>query len=65
MYINGVQTGSAAFTGVIAPANVMSIGYNASFGGDYFPGVLAHVALYKSALSASRLLAHYTAGVTL
>ena len=35
---------------------------NPTYNGDYFSGLLAHVAVYTSTLSLARIQAHYMAG---
>jgi len=59
-YFDGVQQGTlAAAPGPITCGNPLSIGsYNT---GDLFPGSIAQVAIYPTALSASRVSAHYQA----
>lgn len=62
-YTDGVQTGSAAAAhGPITCTNPLSIGAY-SPGGDFFPGDIAHVAVYPTALSAARIQAHYDAAL--
>jgi peptidoglycan/xylan/chitin deacetylase (PgdA/CDA1 family) len=61
LYINGVQVASVARSGAISSSgNSLTIG---SFGGsNYFQGTIDEVAVYSSALTATRITNHYTAG---
>lgn len=64
IYVDGVLRGTnlAGFTIEDNQAQTARLGTH--IGGDEFPGTLDEVALYRNtALSAARILAHYTAGV--
>jgi Concanavalin A-like lectin/glucanases superfamily/Fibronectin type III domain len=62
LYVNGVQVASAALTGG-ATANSQGL-FIGSWSGsnEFFAGAVDEVAVYSSALSASRVAAHRTAG---
>jgi hypothetical protein len=72
LYTNGVQAAVTAMTGTFAPVAPVSAGAPLCFGGradgrsgNYgFGGDMAEGAIYNTALSASRVAAHYTAGIT-
>jgi hypothetical protein len=60
-YVNGVLTASDPYTGSIASSGQpLQIGRLP--GGNYFDGTVDEVAVYGSALSESRIQAHYIAG---
>jgi hypothetical protein len=62
LYRNGVLIASPAFTGAVdALSGNLFIG-TLSAAGSFFNGTLDEVALYRSALSAARVQAHYEAG---
>ena len=63
-YLDGQPDGTStnARTMVFA-SKACAIGRYGDFGGAYFNGNIDEVAVYKSALSAARILAHYEAGV--
>jgi Concanavalin A-like lectin/glucanases superfamily len=65
LYVNRIQSqsGTGLSGSVAAGSNGISIGYNATYGGDFWGGSLAQVAIYTTALSAPRVLAHYQAAV--
>ena len=64
LYVNGVQAGSAAFTGSVpaGTATGIGIGYNPAYAGDFINGLIAECAVYGTALTASQVAARYTAG---
>lgn len=63
MYLDGasVATGTRASTDLGGDTAVVRIGATAD-GGEFFNGSLDEVAIYGTALTASRVQAHYTAG---
>ncbi len=64
IYLNGVQVASTSLSGAISTStDPLSIG---SWDGtmEYFNGVIDEAAVYRTALSASRVAAHYDAGRT-
>jgi hypothetical protein len=68
LYIDGLLVGTSAAAAPIALTNLVYNYMGASTGSSGkaetpFPGVLSHVAMYPSELSAARVLAHYQAGV--
>lgn len=68
MYLNPTTTtpaATASFSGAIgAPSQLMAIGGNLA-NGNNFPGVEDETVIYKNlALSGTRVLAHYNAGIT-
>ncbi len=64
VYVNGVLTGQATATGFVPnPDSLFSIGAR-SDDGFLWPGEAAEVAYYSSAISASKVLAHYQAATT-
>ena len=64
LYVNGVLQATTAYSGgAISTTNNPAIGA-LSGGGDFFPGTIDEVAIYNSALSGTRVAAHYTAGTT-
>jgi glucose/arabinose dehydrogenase/PKD repeat protein len=58
LYVNGIEVGNSGGT-YVAPTGGGAIG---AVGGGPFSGVIDEVAVYGTALSASRILAHYNAG---
>lgn len=62
-YVNGVETASGAWSGSMTTSTgVLHLGRIASATNSFLPGTLDEFAMYGSALSAARILAHYTAG---
>jgi hypothetical protein len=62
LYVNGVQVASKALTGgATTSSNPVLIG-SWDGGSEFFKGVIDEVAIYRSALSATRVQAHSTAG---
>lgn len=64
IYVNGTLSGSGTTTPtgpVNASPDILNIGRNPSYDGDYFVGYAAEVALYLSAPSAARVQAHVNA----
>jgi outer membrane protein assembly factor BamB len=68
IYVNGVQTGSAASTGTFknyAPGYGFSMGDDAALSDPAFKGTLDEVAVYAGkALSATQIQNHYAAGTS-
>lgn len=65
MYVNGALEATTALTGSLPTGSgSIVIGRNSSASNSFFDGVLDEVAIYSGALSAARILAHYTAGIT-
>jgi peptidoglycan/xylan/chitin deacetylase (PgdA/CDA1 family) len=64
LYVNGVQVASVALTGAIT-ANTNSV-YIGSWNGtsEFFQGVVDEVAVYGTALTATQITNHRTAGLT-
>lgn len=63
LYINGVDvTGAVTNATILATASALNIGRD-QVPGSYFSGYLANVAIYPTALSAVRVLAHYDCGM--
>ena len=66
-YINGEVSSSGVFAGtdgVQPTSGAIVVGINKGLNGSHFDGVIDEVAIYSSALSASRLEAHYDAIMT-
>ena len=67
LYINGENVASAPAIGTISPEDSpdspVYIGREPK-SGDYFKGIIDEVRIYKKALSAEEVLAHYQAGAT-
>jgi hypothetical protein len=64
-YRNGAQGTPATWTsGTTNSSTGVTIAGNPSTGGALYQGLIGHVSLYPSALSAARVLAHYNAGIT-
>ena len=62
IYVNGVDEDSDTASVLLPAVNRFSIGrMGDSSPGDYFNGTIDEVAVYDTALSATRLLAHYDA----
>lgn len=62
LYQNGVLMGTAALSGTVGSAtNAPAVGVNPGGPSGYFPGEIDEVAIYNTALSAARVLAHYQA----
>jgi Concanavalin A-like lectin/glucanases superfamily len=66
LYIDGLlwATSGATLSGTMGTgsAGETGIGYNPTYNGDHFAGLISQVAVYPVALSAARVLAHYQAG---
>jgi hypothetical protein len=66
LYVNGAQAAQQTFTGTYTPntTRTLQIGAGKTEGivAEFFPGVLDDVAFYNTALSATRVNAHYTTG---
>jgi Concanavalin A-like lectin/glucanases superfamily len=62
-YINGVATATVSGAGFLAnPANDLFIGGDPATGHGYWEGYVDEVAVYPTALSAAKILAHYQEG---
>ncbi|MGL4316598.1 MAG: DUF6701 domain-containing protein, partial [Pseudomonas sp.] len=58
IYLNGVQSGSATFTGGLASNNLpLQLGQDQGFSGRYFNGALDELRVYQGALSNGEILA--------
>ena len=65
LYVNGLSVATMTVTGVInTSSGLFAIGRTGSSSSDYFAGSIDEVAFYPSALSSSRVFAHYTAGTS-
>lgn len=64
LYVNGVQVASLAATGTLANGGTLPLTIASSQSANAFPGVVDEVAVYGTALSAERILAHYQIGTT-
>ena len=64
IYVDGALQTSAAQADGLPYTAVGSIGYDVP-NGSYFPGSVDEVALYGSALTGTRIAAHYTAATTI
>jgi PKD repeat protein len=63
LYVNGVSVATAPVSGATnSTTGLFAIGRTGSSATDYFNGAIDEVAFYPSALSSSRIYAHYTAG---
>ena len=63
LYVNGTLAASAAVTGTTnTNTGILAIGRTGASATDYFNGAIDEVALYPTALSASRVAAHFAAG---
>jgi hypothetical protein len=58
IYVDGVTNGTFPLTLAVASANPLGIGFDDGDTPLYFPGSLAEVALYPTALVAQELAAH-------
>jgi PKD repeat protein len=66
LYVNGVSVAVANISGATnTSTGLFAIGRTGSSSSDYFKGSIDEVAFYPSALSSSRIYAHYTAGLQL
>lgn len=66
LYVNGVSVAMANASGATnTSTGLFAIGRTGSSATDYFKGSIDEVAFYPSALSSSRIYAHYTAGLQL
>lgn len=64
LYVNGAAVASTTFSGTVNTSNGnLAIGRTGSSNTDYFNGQIDEVAVYPTALSAARVLAHYQAGI--
>lgn len=65
IYINGVDvTGSVSNQTIVSASTGMGIGASFNGGSNWLSGAMARVAVYPTALSATRVLAHYNAVVS-
>jgi PKD repeat protein len=63
LYVNGRSVATATVTGATnSSTGLFAIGRTGSSTTDYFNGSVDEVAFYPTALSSSRIFAHYTAG---
>jgi PKD repeat protein len=63
LYVNGRSVTTATVTGATnISTGIFAIGRTGSSATDYFNGSVDEVAFYPTALSSSRIFAHYTAG---
>lgn len=67
LYVNGVSIGTLTLSGgsITAPSHAPAWAFNPTSGAQFLPGTLDEVALYTTALSAARVLAHYQAASAL
>jgi hypothetical protein len=63
VYVDGVLSNSSVAAAAISTAGLTQTLIGGWGGSGPFPGVISHVALYSTELSAARILAHYQAGV--
>ncbi len=61
LYLNGSLSGQAN-SGTLSPTDPIFLGVRSGVG-DYYDGSLDEVATYSTALSSTRILAHYNAGL--
>lgn len=61
VWVNGVKEANAASPGVTANANAFRVGDE---GGNFFNGKIQYAAVFPTALSSSRIQAHYLAGTS-
>ena len=62
--LDGVQVGTNTNSMIIAPTGNSYLATDYLSNTDrYFGGILSNCAIYNTALSASRILAHYNAGI--
>ncbi len=65
LYVNGVSVATTTVSGLIdTSTSILAIGRKGSTANSYFNGDIDEVAIYNTALSPSRIQAHYTAGTT-
>lgn len=66
LYLNGTLANSGAYTGALNSTSVAPfyIGRISSSSSAFFAGTVDEVALYPTALSAGRVTAHYSAGIS-
>jgi hypothetical protein len=66
LYVNGVQKARQTFTGTYSPNTAkplrLAAGRTESTAAEFFPGSVDDAAVYNTALSATRVNAHYTTG---
>jgi Concanavalin A-like lectin/glucanases superfamily/Protein of unknown function (DUF3168) len=63
VYVNGVQVGNAAYSATMAASTFpIAFGKNPAYNGDFFNGYIDECAMYQTALSSARILAHYQSG---
>ncbi len=63
LYVNGVEEANTAITGTLGTSNNnFYIGNNQGFGSRFWTGRIDEVAIYNTALSQSRIIAHSDAG---
>lgn len=63
LYVNGLSVAMGTMTGATnTSTGLFAIGRTGSASTDYFKGAIDEAAFYPTALSSSRIFAHYTAG---
>jgi len=65
LYVNGAAVATTTVSGIVnTSTGILAIGRTGASSSDYFNGQIDEVAVYPTALSAARIAAHHTAGVT-
>lgn len=65
IYVDGVdRTGAVTDQTLASNATNLAVGSNPGGSADFFPGSVDEVAVYPTALTAARVLAHFNAGIT-
>ena len=65
LYVNGVAVATTTISGTVnTSTGILAIGRTGGSSTDYFNGGIDEVAVYGTALTASRVQAHYNAGMT-
>jgi hypothetical protein len=65
LYVNGVSVATGTANGALnTSTGILAIGRTGSSSSHYFDGSIDEVAIYGTALSASRILAHYNAAIS-
>ena len=65
LYVNGAAVATTTVAGIVnTSTGILAIGRTGASSSDYFNGQIDEVAVYPTALSAARIAAHHTAGVT-
>jgi hypothetical protein len=64
LYVNGVSVATVTTSGKAnTSTDILAIGRTGAVSQDCFNGAIDEVAIYNAALPASRVLAHYNAGM--